>query len=186
MDQQSKFQTVVQGEASESDEDEEVENIMSSKHVRGVVVSGEASESEEEETDNEFTNHQDLVPLNVDTSKSGDSLHGPITPKTRLIEKEELKYDTLLHKKLRERNVSLRRSLVDTVHQVYVGGSKELKNTTLQLVKSQNAIQDVSHNLRLLTNDLFNLEDKIDIVLSCTLLPDINISPEVVTPIGRQ
>ncbi len=36
--------------------------------------------------------------------------------------------------------------------------------------------QDISHSMRLLTNDLFHLEDKIDIVASCNLLPDINIA----------
>lgn len=35
--------------------------------------------------------------------------------------------------------------------------------------------QDISHNMRLLTNDLFHLEDRIDIISSCNLLPDINI-----------
>ena len=29
--------------------------------------------------------------------------------------------------------------------------------------------------MRLLTNDLFYLEDKIDIIASCNLLPNINI-----------
>jgi len=35
--------------------------------------------------------------------------------------------------------------------------------------------QDVSHNMRLLTNDLFNLDDRIDIIISCKLLPDIQL-----------
>ncbi len=36
-------------------------------------------------------------------------------------------------------------------------------------------LQDISHNMRLLTNDLFHLEDKIDIIASCSLLPNMNI-----------
>ena len=37
-------------------------------------------------------------------------------------------------------------------------------------------LQDVSHHMRLTTNDLFHLEDKVDIVTSCNILPDININ----------
>ena len=36
--------------------------------------------------------------------------------------------------------------------------------------------QDVSHHMRLTTNDLFHLEDKVDIVASCNILPDIDIN----------
>ena len=35
--------------------------------------------------------------------------------------------------------------------------------------------QDVSHSMRLMTNDLFNLHDRIDIVTSCQILPSITI-----------
>ena len=37
--------------------------------------------------------------------------------------------------------------------------------------------QDVSYNMGVLTNKLFQLEDKIDIITSCNLLPIIDVSP---------
>eukprot|EP00105_Crassostrea_gigas_P033992 XP_019918140.1 PREDICTED: uncharacterized protein LOC105348865 [Crassostrea gigas] len=72
------------------------------------------------------------------------------------------KYDSLLHKKLREKNASLRRHLVDSVHQMY-------------LVSKQRCV-NLSHNMRNLTNDLFHLEDRVDIITSCMILPDTNIN----------
>uniref|UniRef100_K1Q387 Uncharacterized protein n=1 Tax=Magallana gigas TaxID=29159 RepID=K1Q387_MAGGI len=36
--------------------------------------------------------------------------------------------------------------------------------------------EDLSHNMRNLTNDLFHLEDRVDFITSCMILPDININ----------
>jgi len=36
-------------------------------------------------------------------------------------------------------------------------------------------LQEISYTMRLLTNNLFQLEDKVDIVVTCPILPDINI-----------
>ena len=40
--------------------------------------------------------------------------------------------------------------------------------------------QDVSYLMRETTNGLFKLEDKVDIVGSCCILPDIYVPPPVV------
>ena len=36
-------------------------------------------------------------------------------------------------------------------------------------------VQECSNTMRLITNDLFQLEDKMGIVAACTLLPDLDI-----------
>ncbi|XP_064618060.1 biogenesis of lysosome-related organelles complex 1 subunit 3-like [Liolophura sinensis] len=187
MENSNKFQTVVEGEAPESDEDEEVRQISENsqsqndtvstpQRVRtGLVVAGEASESEEEEIDTRET----VPPLMVNKDGEGDGSrvllreesHSPLLDR----QAEKPKYNTLLHKKLRERHAMFRRHLVASSAQMYLSASKDLHNTTQQLMKTQLVVQDISHNMRLLTNDLFHLEDRIDIISSCNLLPDINI-----------
>ncbi|XP_070189925.1 biogenesis of lysosome-related organelles complex 1 subunit 3-like isoform X2 [Littorina saxatilis] len=174
-------QTVVQGEASESDEEEE-------KEVGGtqaVVVAGEASESEEEEVDTSVSESgsPELTPLKVEPSKklergsSSDLSDVPMLMSPRMAESRynKPKYDTLLHRKLRENNWQLHEHMVEVAGQAYLGAARSLSSTTTHLVKSHSVVQDISHSMRLLTNDLFHLEDRIDIIQSCKLLPDINI-----------
>ncbi|CAC5394495.1 BLOC1S3 [Mytilus coruscus] len=182
------IQTVVVGEASESDDDEpsvqtqkksleDTVPIQSTAVTKAVVVSGEASESDEE-IDTSQTKH--LPPLNVDNYSKADEDLIIVDPSSIPgIEKAHLyghgmsKYDSLLHRKLRERNIAFRRHLVDSVHQVYLSSSKDLHNIRLQLHKTQGALNDVSHNMSLLTNDLFKLDNTLDTVSTCTILPDI-------------
>ncbi|XP_071133572.1 biogenesis of lysosome-related organelles complex 1 subunit 3-like isoform X2 [Mytilus edulis] len=179
------IQTVVAGEASESDDDEpsvqtqkkhSEETIQSAAVTKAVVVSGEASESDEE-IETSQTKH--LPPLNDKDSKADEDLIIVDASSIPGIEKAHLyghgtsKYDSLLHRKLRERNIAFRRHLVDSVHQVYLSSSKDLHNIRLQLHKTQGALNDVSHNMSLLTNDLFKLDNTLDTVSTCTILPDI-------------
>ncbi|KAJ8314974.1 hypothetical protein KUTeg_007124 [Tegillarca granosa] len=168
------IKTVVPGEASESDDEENpVQQSNKTASATATIVSGEASESEEEE---EINTSQDnvLPPLKVDTEGKGDKddiTNGeiPPSPTTPTFKTHEFKpkYDT---------NMALRRHIVDTVHHTYLTAAKDLSITTQQLHKSQSAIMDIQHHMRLLTNDSFNLEDKIDIITSCKLLPDITIA----------
>ncbi|XP_045196077.2 biogenesis of lysosome-related organelles complex 1 subunit 3-like [Mercenaria mercenaria] len=142
----------------------------------GVIVSGEASESDEEFEI--VTSEGQVLPLNVNISEKGDTsdISSPQSPPFPIQQKEtKPKYNTLLNRKLRERNIALRRHIVDTIHQSYTQAAKDLHNLTVQLQRSHIAIQDVSHHMRNTTNDLFNLEDKVDIVRSCNILPDITL-----------
>ncbi|KAK7107626.1 biogenesis of lysosome-related organelles complex 1 subunit 3-like isoform X1 [Littorina saxatilis] len=202
-------QTVVQGEASESDEEEEKEvqnssatrvppfpsRVLQSKlsspakrkvgGTQAVVVAGEASESEEEEVDTSVSESgsPELTPLKVEPSKklergsSSDLSDVPMLMSPRMAESRynKPKYDTLLHRKLRENNWQLHEHMVEVAGQAYLGAARSLSSTTTHLVKSHSVVQDISHSMRLLTNDLFHLEDRIDIIQSCKLLPDINI-----------
>ncbi|XP_041354171.1 biogenesis of lysosome-related organelles complex 1 subunit 3-like isoform X2 [Gigantopelta aegis] len=146
---------------------------------QGVVVSGEAPESDEE-VDTSNQNNQELPVLKVDfqkceTDQAIDPSKLPTLETTRMVTSRP-KYDTLLHRKLREKNLAFHHHLVEIGSQAYLSSAKQLQNITQNLLKSHKAIQDISHNMRLLTNDLFHLEDKIDIIATCHLLPDINIS----------
>ncbi|KAL8584353.1 hypothetical protein ACOMHN_031973 [Nucella lapillus] len=221
MDKTAKVQTVVRGEASESDEEEEREvqnpslkrvqpflsRVLPSKPLsspvhdsrarqvaggQAVVVAGEASESEEEEVDTADSEaaSSDLPPLKVEQSKkleresSSDLSDVPMLISPRMADSRfnKPKYDTLLHRKLRENNWQLHEHMVEIAGQTYLGAARNLSSTTAHLAKSHTMLQDISHSMRLLTNDLFRLDDCIDIVQSCTLLPSINI-PVLASPL---
>ncbi|KAH3739063.1 biogenesis of lysosome-related organelles complex 1 subunit 3-like [Dreissena polymorpha] len=183
-----KASVVVAGEASESDDDEQQRKDVDSSQagedaakkdvttagVSGTVVSGEASESDEEfevVTSDGVT----LPPLNVNEAEKATTDTGsPVSPAPAQKLPPKSKYNSLLNRKLRERNIALRRHLVDTVHQSFTIAAKDIHNLTMQLQKSHIAIQDVSHNMREATNTLFYLEDKVDIVRHCMILPQIS------------
>lgn len=210
MEKASKVQTVVQGEASESDDEEvHVSSVRSpslypirvqqnnpayTAHVgralvsasgQALMVAGEASESEEEEVNTSQHGSPELTPLKVDVqrSSSSDLMELPMLMSTRMVESRynKPKYDTLLHRKLRESNWQLHDHMVEVGGQAYLSAARGLTSATAQLLKSHSIVQDVSHSMRLLTNDLFHLDNKIDIILSCKLLPDIAISNSIST-----
>ncbi|XP_076372534.1 biogenesis of lysosome-related organelles complex 1, subunit 3 isoform X2 [Tachypleus tridentatus] len=172
---------VVSGMDGESDEDFEVSTIMSkpeqcSKPImsqQGIVVSGEAPESDDEER---------TSPVTEEPSDLGLSKHGS---KRQLLKDDSdtsdisstksddcLKYNTLLHKKLGERNISMQKHIAQLICLPYESAGKEINNITQQLLKSQDLVQELASSMRKVTNDMFQLEDRLDAVLQDTCLPD--------------
>ncbi|KAH0631494.1 hypothetical protein JD844_005838 [Phrynosoma platyrhinos] len=181
----SRYKTVVQGEASETDSDEEV--YLSSvpqgsfSSPSGVKVTGEASETDEEE-DASSTKPKmeptfispDLPPLVVYRNEDPGSPTA-VEEKPALRIRHRGRYSTLLQQKLIESNARLYYDVNSTVKQVYQTAIKEIGAITGQLSNSQNGIISASHNIRLVLEDLRAVADKIDIITSCNLLPDIQI-----------
>lgn len=153
-----------------SQEDEEVRKIMSQsrRNEQAIIVMGEASESDEEE-----------IQQHVDQSaakKQGDSHCNKLEKsESRLAsnlkrsgEKRTLqtsKYQSLLHTKLRERNMHLRKMIFDTLLQSYELSARDVQNISQNLAKSQILVQEVGPTLRQTTSELFQLELKLDSVL---------------------
>lgn len=52
----------------------------------------------------------------------------------------------------------------------------KVQSATAQLNTSQSAIINASHSIRLILDDLKAVSEKIDIITSCQILPDININ----------
>lgn len=52
----------------------------------------------------------------------------------------------------------------------------KVQSATAQLNASQSAIINASHSIRLILDDLKAVSEKIDIITSCQILPDININ----------
>ncbi|KAK3778744.1 hypothetical protein RRG08_013015 [Elysia crispata] len=165
------YQTVVQGEASESDSEEE----ELSNEPTPVVIEGEAEESDEEELDTtDITKKKDLSILKVsEYSASFDSIDEVGGTSSKKIGRP--KHDNVLNRKLWDSNFSLCHSLNTLVSHTYLTAAKDITNCSQQVARSHTLVQDVSHNMRLMTNDLFNLHDRIDIVTSCKILPTISI-----------
>ncbi|XP_034404452.1 biogenesis of lysosome-related organelles complex 1 subunit 3 isoform X2 [Cyclopterus lumpus] len=84
--------------------------------------------------------------------------------------------DTLLQQKLQESNSRLYSDIGQMVRQVYGSASREVYSATAQLNTSQSAIINASHSIRLILDDLKAVSEKIDIITSCQILPDININ----------
>ncbi|ESO94866.1 hypothetical protein LOTGIDRAFT_232286 [Lottia gigantea] len=132
---------VVQGEASESDDDENDDLTA----PQGVIVSGEASESDEEEIDLRSPTtppRNDFPPLIVNQrSETTSEIPTLMSPRAAEAKATKPKYDTLLHRKLRESNLLLHSHIVDNCSQAYLSAARNLHTTTQQLQKSHASVQ---------------------------------------------
>ncbi|GAA6080215.1 biogenesis of lysosome-related organelles complex 1 subunit 3 [Tachysurus ichikawai] len=158
-----KSQFVVEGEASESDSDEEM------YATPGLTVPGEASETESEDEETKASAfHHHLPPLTVDRHDDVSiTQQSPTTPT------HSSHVNSLLQQKLQESNVRLCADMNQSVRQVYHGATRDIKAATAHLSHSQSVIIATSHTVRVTMDDLRAVCDKIDIITSCRLLPDI-------------
>ncbi|KAG9478107.1 biogenesis of lysosome-related organelles complex 1 subunit 3 [Eleutherodactylus coqui] len=179
------FQTVIKGEASETDDEEEM--YVTSVPTRsfsgtcGVKIQGEASETDEEDVEGGKKHkipskslEKDLPPLVV-IRNEGESSPVGIEEKPMVNIQQPGRYSTLLQQKLLESNARLYHDVNNTIRQVYHTTTHEIRTLTNQLSNSQNGIINASHNIRLALEDLKGVSEKIDIITSCNLLPDIRI-----------
>nr|XP_057935938.1 biogenesis of lysosome-related organelles complex 1 subunit 3 [Doryrhamphus excisus] len=183
----NRYQIVVQGEASETDSDDEVYITSLSApqtSIVGAKVAGEAPETDSED-DEERANpasapsrektmilRRDLPPLIVvrDHPDIQSVVEDRPSPTHRPFG------DTLLQQKLQESNSRLYSDVGQMLRHVYGSASKEVRSATAQLNTSQNTIISASHSIRLILDDLKAMSEKIDIITSCQILPDININ----------
>ncbi|XP_051966477.1 biogenesis of lysosome-related organelles complex 1 subunit 3-like [Xyrauchen texanus] len=184
----NKFQIVVQGEASETDSDDEV-YITSAPPVQssssGRKVPGEASETDSEDeverarrlaTENQQQMlRKDLPalvlirnsPVSVSGQEDRSSLSRPCPDSGRFI--------TLLQQKLQESNAQLCADVNQSLRQVYQNSARDVRQATTHLNNSQTGIINASHSIRLILDDLKSVSEKIKIITSCHLLPDITM-----------
>ncbi|XP_056297769.1 biogenesis of lysosome-related organelles complex 1 subunit 3 [Pseudoliparis swirei] len=179
----SGFRIVVQGEASETDSDDEVYITSMPAPQVGAKVPGEASETdsegEEEQTDRSSLSQErvhilrrDLPPLIV--VRDHPDIQSIVEDRPSPTHRPQ--GDTLLQQKLQESNSRLYSDIGQMVRQVYGSASREVSVATAQLNASQSAIINASHSIRLILDDLKAVSEKIDIITSCQILPDININ----------
>ncbi|RXM35321.1 Biogenesis of lysosome-related organelles complex 1 subunit 3 [Acipenser ruthenus] len=181
-----KYQTIVQGEASETDSDEEVYSTsLPSAPPSGLKVLGEASETDSDEETEQVTSlgvekelqqppHKGLPPLRVIRRPADTPAITEEKPALRLEQgSRRCGCTTLLQQKLQESNSHLYCDVTTTVKQVYQNASREIRMSTDLLNNSQNGIINASHSVRLILDDLKSVSEKMDIITSCNLLPEI-------------
>ncbi|XP_074536040.1 biogenesis of lysosome-related organelles complex 1 subunit 3 [Halichoeres trimaculatus] len=183
----SRYQIVVQGEASETDSDDEVyitSMAAPQNATLGAKVPGEASETDSEEEEEQSGRVSAL------SQESAQILRRDLPPLIVVRDHPDIQSivedrpspthrphgDTLLQQKLQESNNRLYSDVGQTLRQVYGSASREVHNATAQLTTSQSAIINASHSIRLILDDLKAVSEKIDIITSCQILPDININ----------
>lgn len=190
---------VVPGEAAESDSEEEINtnaiaaaSRLMTAPAKGAIVQGEASETESEEDDDDdaaetsssgATHHHKSVVETFATQRQSSITPLkveplPLSPKHEHTEKASIpppKYDTLLHRKLRDRNIALQDDICEAASEAFQYGIRELNASNQQLAKSQIVIQEVCHNLMVFSSDLKKMEETMDIINSSTNLPNFTI-----------
>lgn len=190
----SRYPIVVQGEASETDSDDEVYITSLTSHqttTGGSKVPGEASETDSED------DPQQTVRASVMAQESAQILKRELPPLIVVRDNPDVQSivedrpspshkphggDTLLQQKLQESNSRLYTDVGQMVRQVYGSASKEVHSVTAQLNTSQSAIINASHSIRLILEDLKAVSEKIDIITSCQILPEIKMNnPACVT-----
>ncbi|KAM4627429.1 biogenesis of lysosome-related organelles complex 1 subunit 3 isoform 1-T2 [Polymixia lowei] len=192
----NRYQIVVQGEASETDSDDEV-YITSlpapQTATEGAKVPGEASETDsEDELEGANRARRNVVAAAL-SQENTEILRRDLPPLIVVRDHPDIKSvvedrpspthrphgETLLQQKLQESNSRLYTDVGQTLRQVYGNASREVRGATVQLNTSQSAIINASHSIRLILDDLKAVSEKIDIITSCHLLPDININNPV-------
>lgn len=193
----SRYPIVVQGEASETDSDDEV-YITSLPPPQittvGAKVAGEASETDSED-DPEQPHHSATV-----SPESAQIFKRDLPPLIVVRDHPDIQSvvedrpspthhhhgDTLLQQKLQESNHRLYSDVGQSLRHVYSNASREIRTATTQLNASQGAIINASHSIRLILDDLKAVSEKIDIITSCQILPDIDMKQTemVTTPIS--
>ncbi len=179
----NKLQIVVQGEASETDSDDEVYITSappvhaSSSSSSGMKVAGEASETDSEDEEERARSlasesHQqllrkDLPPLIV--------IRNTPATVTGQEDRSSGRFNTLLQQKLQESNARLCTDVNQSLKQVYQNAARDIRQATAHLNNSQTGIINASHSIRLILEDLKSVSEKIDIITSCHLLPDITM-----------
>ncbi|XP_059930390.1 biogenesis of lysosome-related organelles complex 1 subunit 3 [Gadus macrocephalus] len=192
----NRYQIVVQGEASETDSDDEVyitslpAAAQAAAAAAGAKVPGEASETDSEgeldqpkgqpigvspagSYDNVQILRRDLPPLIV--VRDHPDIQSVVEDRWSPVHRPH--GDTLLQQKLQESNSRLCADVAQTLRQVYGNASREVRSATVQLNTSQAAIINASHSIRLILDDLKAVSEKIDSITSCHLLPDIHMGP---------
>ncbi|CAG2106851.1 unnamed protein product [Medioppia subpectinata] len=150
--------------------DKTVDNITaelrSNVSLNAIITPGEASESDEEEDDypqpiERQTSAADHgVGRHRKTSEMSQSQRSTVSDDNSSIG-DSNKYNSLLHKKLREKNEQLKRELSELASGPYIMATKEVGTITKQLIHSQKMVQNVSASLRKVSKELISLEETI-------------------------
>lgn len=114
------------------------------------IIDGEASESDEEIVQESFSTLDSVSPLQV-------------SPSPQMLTKVILtpKYNSLLQRKLFEKNIKLRSEIVSYKCESFSKSADKIKILNEQVKLTYVKLQETSQKMRLSLNDLLNIEDQL-------------------------
>ncbi|XP_068698175.1 uncharacterized protein [Montipora foliosa] len=165
--------------------------FMRNTMVSGTMVSGEASETDDEE-DDEVAGQQKTSDDGDDLESEGKYLKDSedLNSEIHRVESEAgsetktkrqkivYKFDSPFHRKLRERNLVLRSDLVEGLTQCYNSAGAKLESSKFHLIRAQTTAQDVSHSTAIMLEDLTHLSTLLESVLATEKLIPLKTSIE--------
>lgn len=176
-----KPKTVIPGEASETDSEysasssEEEELYLGPSgptrgRPTGLRVAGEAAETDSETEPEPKAAPRDLPPLVVQRDTAGETWgteEMPLAAPTR----------SLLQLRLADSQARLDHDVAAAVSGVYRRAGRDVAALTARLASAQAVGLAAVDSVRLVRGDLHILDDRLDIVAGCHLLPDIRGVP---------
>ncbi|XP_025208233.1 uncharacterized protein LOC112603729 [Melanaphis sacchari] len=149
---------LVLGEAPESD-DEEFQHIDNSKS--GIAE----SDHKDFDTDSNYL---------TSNSKNRKSRVGRESFAGRS-DNFKMSEDTLLHRKLKEKNMQFYSNLTTFNKQMYINAMNQMNETDQQLVKAQVLLQDTVTNWKYIEQNLSHIKRKMTDILAEEYIPKIKI-----------
>ncbi|VVC37149.1 BLOC-1 complex, subunit 3 [Cinara cedri] len=154
---------LVLGEAPESDDEElQQENYNNDGNNSKSSKSGIA-ENEQVEFDSDSNNHTRRKSRTVKESFAGRT------------DNYKMSEDTLLHRKLKEKNIHFYSNLTSFNKQMYINAMNQMNETNQQLVKAQVLLQDTVTNWKYIEQNLSHIKRKMTDILSEEYIPKIKI-----------
>ncbi|XP_045058858.1 biogenesis of lysosome-related organelles complex 1 subunit 3 [Desmodus rotundus] len=173
-------ETVVRGEAAETDSElsasssEEELYLGPSGPTRGrptgLRVAGEAAETDSDAEPEPTAAPRDLPPLVVQRETAGEAWGTEEAPAAAPAL-------SLLQLRLAESQARLDHDVAAAVSGVYRRAGRDVAALAGRLAAAQTAGLAAAHSVRLARGDLCALAERLDIVASCCLLPDIRGVP---------
>ncbi|XP_045701193.1 biogenesis of lysosome-related organelles complex 1 subunit 3 [Phyllostomus hastatus] len=173
-------ETMVRGEAAETDSElsatssEEELYLGPSGPTRsrptGLRVAGEAAETDSDTEPEPTAAPRDLPPLVVQRETAGEAWGTEETPAAAPAL-------SLLQLRLAESQARLDHDVAAAVSGVYRRAGRDVAALAGRLAAAQTAGLAAAHSVRLARGDLCALAERLDIVASCCLLPDIRGVP---------
>jgi len=138
----------------------------SNRIVCGMVL-GEASESEDESDS----------ATSKETSLSGSQSGSSFLPNSssrvgsKKSSRHKLKYNTLLHYRLRDDNISLRNDLVTAAEQPVIRAACHLTEALQIQTRTRNSLHEMPQYLHQLSVALVGLQDRLPYMCSAQIIP---------------
>lgn len=149
-------------------ENEEINTAKSPYRQEGVIVAGEVPESDDDEAEEIFEDAIDKSPF---SSPPPEQLVQKVV-RNEPVRRRNDEFQSLLHRKLRERNERFHKELVTLNKNPYREAIRTMEVTHSNAAKSLKVIEDSSLRLKRLRDDVYLLKVSFDrLIINSSSLP---------------